>query len=338
MILILLALWLMLLSGLYPMLNEKQRRLAWFLACFSMWFLLAFRSDHTGADTIGYVRNFHFVRYLTWGQIPLNFTKDTGFWYLSKALSCISVSDIWYLGCMGFLSCLGVWDYLRRNTEEPVLALFFFVTLGNFLFIMTGMRQSVAMSMCLLSLRFAEKKNIPGFLFWLVLGGLCHKSAFLFLPMYYLARRKLTFPNMIINVSGITLCVIFYSFFLQNANELLGYSYEVEEVNSGVIFYLILLLALATVFFRNKPEVGDVKTTINTNMAVIAAGMWTIRLFSRTIERICMYWLTAIPVVLTNALTTGNGGKGGICKYLWILIALLLFAKRAVEFEYHWVW
>ncbi len=339
MIYIILSLWVLFLAILFFHFKEEQRKYLWYAACLSVWFIIGFRGYHTGPDTIGYVRGFEHVSAIDWKFVAENFEKDTGFCFLSKALSYISSSPVWFLSAMAFLACIGVFDYIGRNTKNPVLALFFFITLGNFMFLLTGMRQAVAMSLCLLSLRFVEKKNLLLFAVLVLLGAACHKSAFVFLPTYFFVQRKITALNMFFNFLGIMLCVLFYTSLLSHVNELLEYDYGVEELSNGYVYYAILLLVMMLSFFTKDRRIYDEKNTINTNLAVVATGMWSIRLFSRTIERPSMYWLTAIPVILTNALEDLRGTRWYFFfNALYILIAWVLFARRTIGLEYHFYW
>ncbi len=335
MIYLLLAITVLALDFLYNAVLDEQKKYIWFFACFLTWFLLAFRGYRVGNDTIQYVNAFERIANIPWDKIYINFEKDTGFYYLTKFISSIWDNKTWFLAATAFLSLIGVFAYIRRNTTRPILALFFFITLANYHFLFTGVRQSIAMSVCLLALPFAEKKKFIRFVAIVILAGLCHKSAFIFLLAYVVVRRAITPFNMLINMVVISAISLGYEEVLTYVGDLLGYEYGVEELSNGVFFFAIVLAVLVLAWIYRNQWLDTTKDTVAMNMGVVTGGMWSIRLFSRTIERPAMYWLNCIPIVLTNIIE-GVKEKN---EYVYILsgsilIALLLFARRSIGMNY----
>ncbi len=336
MIYILLAVLMLVLDYLYLKVIDSQKKYVWYFACFSMWFILAFRGYYVGGDTVQYIHAFNKSVHTPWSEISTVFEKDTGFYYFTKFLSSIWSNKTWFLAVTAFVSGIGVWIYIRKNTQRPVLALFFFITLANFDFMISGIRQSIAMSLCLLALPFAEKKKPIPFAFLVFIALMVHRSATIFLITYFVVRRKATAINMIVNAIVISTTAFFYEDVLGFANDLLDYDYGVESVGNGLIFYILLLAVLFVAYFSREAWLKSEKDTININMGIITTGMWTVRLFSRTIERPLMYWLNSIPVVLTNAIEGFKGKKEyDYVRYIAIILALGLFAKRHLGMSYY---
>ncbi len=333
-----LALLVLILEYFYRNVPERQKKAVWFLACFIVWFFMAFRDYNIGADTPVYIQHFKTVQRLSWDKIPHHYDKDTGFYFLLKALSIIWSNNTWFLAATAFLALIGVFSFIRRNTARPVLALFFFITLGNFHFILTGMRQAIAMSLCLLALPFAEQKKPLRFAALVILGAMCHKSAYIFLLAYFIVRRQISPLNMLINAAAIAVAFFSYETLLAYANEILEYDYGVEELSNGYLFFAIVLAVMILAWLYHKAWIKENRNTVAMNMGVVALGMWTIRLFSRTIERPAIYWLNSLPVILANVLD--NQANRKLYSYFYygaILVALVLFARRSIGLPYAFI-
>ncbi len=334
-----LALIMLVLDTVYLRVADRFRNRIWVVACFAMWFVLAFRGERIGNDTIIYLDHFDNLIDLPWNDIVREFDRDQGFYYFVKLTTLISHNHVWFVALTSFLSCIGVWVYIKQNAERPVLALFFYITLANFAFIITGIRQGMAMSFCLLALSFVKDKKLIKFAVLIFLAYLCHKSAILFAIMYFIGRRKVNIINMIINVIAIAVMYFGYERWLALANDLLGYDYEVEELSNGGMFFVVLLAVMVLAFISHKVWLKGDKNTISMNMGVITTGMWTIRLFSRTIERPAMYWLNSIPVILTNSIEAFKGTDYYfVVQVAPIGMAFLLFLYRSLGVNYAFFW
>ena len=99
---------------------------------------------------------------------------------------------------------LGVWSYFlisalitytllfysfKRYRHLLYLGVFFFITYGFYFFTFNGVRQAIAMSALGASMIFIQKRQLIPFLGTIFLGGLMHKSLFLFFPLYFFINR-----------------------------------------------------------------------------------------------------------------------------------------------------
>lgn len=320
--------------------NEKTRKYIWIIACAAVVLFVGFRSDHTGADTPNYINMFKEIPARSWEAISHSEFRDVGFFYFLKALSTVTKSKLVFLVFTSFLSFIGVFDLVKRNTDKPVLALFFFVTLGNFFFLLTGMRQAIAMSMCMLSVRFIQERKLIPFLILVWLGAQMHRSAYIFIVTYFLATRKVTPVSMITNIIITVIAYFSYEFLLDVANDILNYDYDVQELSNGGIFYMVILAIVILGFVTRDKWVTDNKNqTVIMNIGIMCGIIWTFRLIGRTAERPSMYFLNAIPIILINSAETLEKEESQkILLAIAVLLAFILFFKRATGLPYHFFW
>ncbi len=319
--------------------DEKSRKYIWIFVCVITVLFVGLRSSHFGADTFGYVGRFKSLINMPWKSVLKIQYKDTGYIYFVKAISMITDSEVMFLVITAFLSYIGVFDIIKRNCERPVLALFFFVTLGNFLFLMTGIRQAIAMSLCLLSVRFIQDRKLIPFLILVWLGAQLHHSAYIFAVTYILAVRPVAPVSIITNILVTIVAYIFYENLLEIANDMLEYNYGVEELDNGFIFYAIIIIILILGFITRKQWINDAKQTVIMNLGIFCGIIWTFRLIGRTAERPSMYFLTAIPIVLVNACDSLESEKNGkIILGCAVVLSLILFFLRCIGMKYRFFW
>lgn len=318
--------------------SELSKKRYWIIACCVVLIVVGFRSYRTGSDTIGYVNRFLNLRTVSFTSIGAIDYRDIGFFYLVKTIGIFTSSPSTFLLITAFLSFIGVFVIAYRYSNNPILVLFFHITLGNYLFLLTGIRQAISMSICLLSLSFVEKRKVIPFVLSVLLASTIHHSAYIFLPTYFLAWRKINLTSIVNTVIVTIVAYVFYDRLLQFANDIIGYNYEIEELDNGLVFYFILLVIVAFGYLRRDFWIIDERQNIAMNLAITCTVIWTFRLIGRTAERPSMYWLNLVPIVLTNTLYAEQAESklksDQLIKFLAIILSLLLFFKRAAGVSY----
>jgi len=320
---------------LYAIYNEtkniKIKNWLFIIACLSLFLVVGLRSEETDVDTIGYVNNFSFINRISWKNIPIEHPKDTGYYFFVKLIRTLTDSKTIFLLITAFLSLFGIFDLIKRNTKSPILALFFYITLANFNFIMTGIRQSIAMSICMFATRYIQERKLIPFLLLILLAAQFHHSAYIFLIMYFLGTRKINALNILISIIATLAAFISYEQLLNIANELLNYNYGVEHLDNGFIFFAILLCILTLCILTKDKWIASVKETVTMNSGIICGIIWVFRLISRTSERPSMYWLNTIPVILPEALNSIEQPQTRkIAKLSTIILSFIFFTYRQV--------
>lgn len=310
--------------------TENQKKWLFILGCIGLWLFVGLRSNNTGPDTIGYVRNFQSIANIKWDNIYNAFTKDQGFYYFVKLIRTFTNSNVVFLLVTALASLIGVFDLCWRNSKRPLLALYFYVTIGNLGFVLTGMRQAIAMSICMLSIRFIQKRKILPYVLLVILAAQFHHSAYIFIVMYFLGIRRVDALNMLLTVGVTVLAYFSYEHLLSFANEILDYNYDVEQTDNGGIFFVILLIILVLALVTKSKWMTDLKQKVIMNTSIMCVVIWVFRLIGRTAERPSMYWLNAIPIVFTESIDSIEKREDRLFIELGaILLTLLFFIYRA---------
>ena len=315
--------------------TQNQKKWIYIFACLGMLLVVGLRSIRTGNDTIGYVDSFLGMRYLDWSDIQDEFNRDHGYHYFVKFISLFTNSPVIFLLITAFASTIGIFDLIWRNSRSPVLSLYFYITLGNFFFLLTGIRQAIAMSICMLAVRFIQERKLGWFVLFICIAAQMHHSAYIFVVMYFLGTRKVNIVSMFTSIVVTVVAYFSYENLLGIVNDVLDYDYGVEETGNGGIFFVILLIINALALMSKAAWVREKRGLVILNSSIICNILWVFRLIGRTAERPSMYWLNVVPVALSESIESVYDRE--MRTYITvgsIVVSLAFFAYRSIGIPY----
>lgn len=333
---------------------EKQTRKKWkysIATSFPIFFIMAFRASNIGNDTIGYIRQFNELKKINFDEmLNADFSlfgrlrTEKGYLVFSKVISLISGNEIFFLAVVSFILLICVVRFLVINTDDPVLGIFLFFTIGLFSFMMTGIRQSLAMSICLLAFEEAKKRHLIRFLLLIFLAFSFHKSSIIFVIVYFMVNQKLTIIKTFLLFVA-TFVLIRYLEPIQNLfNETLDYDYSIEKTGNGQMFLIIMVALLVFTLYKYRENVNQNKDMLVLyNMQILCVILWILRLFTRTVERPSYYFMFAILVLIPNSINKWikQSNRRIITIVLIVLFSVLFIYRTAGDpmfNPYNFVW
>ena len=125
---------------------------------------------------------------------------------LEKTLISLNAGVQWLFVVTSFIILSLVFIAIYRISEHRAFAVLMFVLTSNFFLTMNIVSQFIAISICLISCEFAEKRKPLPFFLLVGLAITFHSSAIVFLPVYFLPRLKIPAKWSIVSV-GACACV-----------------------------------------------------------------------------------------------------------------------------------
>ena len=302
------------------------------LAAIPMFFLIAFRNQSIGADTNGYLNNFKNTINIPWDTLEESSRMEYGYLIFVKLLTYITNEPLVFQIIYTAIYLWAVTDFVKQLEEEHFLFLFLFGSLGSYTFMFTGVRQCLAISICLLSFRFVKKRKLIPFALLILLAFQFHKSCVLFIVAYLIYPRKLSVLNVLAYI-GATSFAVLYLGELQNwLNDQLDYDYGIEGETGGIIFSLLMLLITAFTIFMilsNKSLTKHSQGLVN--VGIIAMVCWILRIFTRVAERPSYYFLPFSFAALAYAVAVMKDPKEkSIARLAIIVVALALYVYKFI--------
>lgn len=244
---------------------QGKRKLKTTLCGLGVWSVLALRSPWCGTDVAhSYAPDFYRIAQNTWNvQTLINqqFSfSEKGFIIYNKIISIIS-SDIQFYIFLTALLCIGpisiiIYKYSKSITVSFVI----FICFGIYIFMFSGLRQSLAMSICFYASQYILSKNIWKFLTLIAIAFSLHNSALIFLIALVASKVKLNNLFAILSLSiYIGIIVPSLRYILPIITYLLfpgKYQNYQDEGGAITMFIVYLILFIASIIIK-LPETKE---------------------------------------------------------------------------------
>lgn len=302
------------------------------LAMLPMFIMLGFRGPDMGADTGVYLKNFENTMNMSLSEAINSSRMETGYIIFVKFLGTyITKNPLVYQVICVSIYFVGLYSFLKEQEENDVfLFLYFFCTLGLFTFMFTGVRQCIAMSICLFSYKYVKKEKLLKFILCILLAYFFHKSALLFLAVYFISKRRITMYNVLVYGALVYLSTIYLELIQNWFNDQWEYEYSIESTGSGSVFLLILIILTLFSIACSYPLKSMNKNVLSLmNINFITLFFWILRIWTRVAERPSYYFLFFTCALIANRLNyIESGRKRTLYKFCIISFTLLLYVYR----------
>ena len=195
---------------------------------------------------------------------------------------------------------------------------------------MNGMRQALAMSICLLSYRYVREKKLIRFLLVVLLAVLFHKSAIIFALVYLLRNMKLDWKSMTVLTIGVALFMAFANRFAFLYDSMTGEDYAASESfeSGGLVTILIYLIAIVGIIVFSK-RLKESEGFLPFALIVVGFSLYMGRFLSTQIyERISYYFAYFLMLGFPMVLQDMKKEERGPVRLCFMLVAIALFAYR----------
>ena len=350
-----LPIWVLLWSFLFPAnaKNKTNTRAYMILCSLALIFIMGLRSRYTGStDTYFYSLSFNGARgysnlyeyFMRVGVLDEFFLFSEGGFHTFVWLAArIFPEAQWFLLLTAAVIVTLTAIFISQNSEDPVISWIVFICLGSMSFAMNGMRQALAMSICLLSYRYAREKKPLRFLLVVLVAVLFHKSAIVFTVVYLMRNMKLNWKSFAFLAAGVALFFAFADRFAFLYDSLTGEDYATGESfeSGGIVAISIYVIAILLPIFVSKrlkdPNVFVPLSLVTCGLVLYLGRFTTIQIY----ERISYYFSYFLMLVFPNAFRDIKKDFRALLKICFCILAIALFAYRInkgafVNFKMFW--
>ena len=294
--------------------NRIYEKIGYWFSVIVLMFLSAFRADTVGNDTHEYLRIFKEITIIS----DSGSRYEIGYVWLNKMVSFISsnpqsiiiITSIFIFYSYGYF----IWKY----SKSPWLSLFVFFTFNGFAFALSGIRQSIALTILLYSYDYFGKDKYLRSLFCILLATAFHSTAIIFVIVFLWKKFKINLKIICFTiVSGIFCYYLFssilqYIYILFPAYELYydGGRYfgdtRLASVINLVVIFIMFCFCYSSLFNKYSKKRIDEKEMINNNymllLFLIAVVINIVALKLNLLDRVTLYFSIYSIVLLPNAL------------------------------------
>lgn len=294
--------------------NSKKKQFL-FLSLIPFFVLLAFRGESVGSDTFNYMRSFSEMNYNGYYDERL----EIGYLYLVFVIKCFFSNPRFLLIITALFTTISIGRFIYKTAKDPLLALLFFITLGLFQFSLSGIRQTIAISITLWLYPLIKQKKLVKFLLGVYIASLFHKSSYFFIPSYFIVQQTINKKMLLFETIAFMSMFFVAEKLLLSLADIMNYNYGIEEADNGFFFFSVVLM-ITLISLMNKSKIlalnSDNKYIIN--ISLVSLMVWAIRLISRTAERASFYYMPYTYVLLEEFVTCK--------KRKWVYLFVVLFS------------
>lgn len=318
--------------------SDRLRRRYLIICGFFLFLMVALKHYSVGSgDGEWYYRN-----WATLGDMHIRvfenalerYDMETGYLFTIWLLSHVFKDPQFLFITYGLLVSVSVCRFLYKNCDDLVVGLTMFSTLGLWSFMVQGLRQGIAMCICLFAIEFCKKRKFIPFLLTVLLASLFHASAVVFLIVYTFTWFKMNIRGYLSVGVCAVICVASVEFLFEIVDTVLNDTFALGDLGdteggvvSALIYVLILLLSLY-VYKGEKPD--DPHLSLFFYMLLCSFVTYMMRYTANTIsQRISFYFMFSQMAVLPGALKGIRGAGQPFAKAVVVLLCLGIAAYKA---------
>lgn len=224
--------------------------------------------------------------------------KNFGFNWLMKFFSTLSDGEfqVFIIAVAIFIEVVVAY-LIYKYSPLPWLSFLVWNCMGFYTFGFSAIKQSIAMGLIMIAFVGIMEERPKQFALFTALAAFVHTPALIFLPAYYLSKRKFTLPTLLIYICGATFIFI-------NKNQIVklmqDFYYEEGIIGDtaalGGRFFLILLFIIAGFALRGFNGKYFSKVA---NLMVVAAVLQMFSGFDNVFTRLTDYYLQFLIIFVS---------------------------------------
>ena len=321
------------LGFLFPKLKEhKQQKICFYFLCgVAMLLVMGLRHYSLGStDTFNYYNAMkRALNTQSWSSYYDPNSYEIGAQFFIFILSRVFDNPQWVLVITSLFYTISVFYFIDRNSDDIPLSITLYISLGLMTFHLQGLRQSMAMCICLFAYEQAKKKHLFRFAFLVLFAMAFHQTAIVFFPIYIICRMKYSKKNVFV-------MFILSAGVLFSADRVVGianalfdreYSHAVESGGYvATLVYIITILVALVLNYKFKTE--NLQTPL-LYVAILGFVAYILRYFGTlAAERISFYFAFSQLALLPNAKKIFVERDQNVILIIIAFFAVALFAYR----------
>lgn len=267
--------------------------------------MMSCRNYFVGVDTKSNLRHFHEAQVMTIDQLEYHlYTYEKGFLVFLKTISLITNNDQLFIAISAICIIIPIFLLYKKEAEMPILCISLYLIMPSFQMCFSGMRQSLAMSVSVLSFYFVKKHKLLWFFLSVILASLFHQSALILFIMYPVYYAKIKKKLLVFVVPIIVLFYYFnssiYLFMLRFLGE--KYNERYGEISStGAVTMLILFIVLSVYSFVISDESKMNEETFGLrNLLLMSVLLQCFAPVNPIAMRMNYYYLLFLPLTISK--------------------------------------
>ena len=214
-----------------------------------LFFILSLRHAYVGCDLDVYTTIYDDCATMPISKMFSYNNIEFGYLMYNALISKISGGNFQFLLTVtAVITVLPVAIVYTKESKDPYLTIALFLCLGPFILMFSGLRQSMAMSLCMIAFLYVKKRKFFKFLIPLVLAVLMHYSAAVFLLVYPLYSINVSKKFFLYSIPVLIVMFIFNKPIIEFIVQFLPEKYRKYELTETGAFGMLIAFILISFY------------------------------------------------------------------------------------------
>lgn len=240
------------------------------------------------------------------------------------------------------------YKFIKKESVDYLISIILFVAVDNYIISFNLMRNILAVSICTLAYKFIFEKKPVKFLLVIFIASMIHRSALIFVPMYWIFKINFKKRKNIIYIC-IGLTAIIIGLLLTRevgviGQKLIGMNYTsydnygLDEGNIGSAVKTIVLLGIILLMHR-KIKYEEVKERVLLNSCIVTCYFQILATKVLMFQRIGYYFSISYIILIPLIFSRIRSKKTKLFLKIGIVVAMLIyvqFIQHNVDYYFFW--
>ena len=343
--------WIYLLNVLtIPIYNRliKNRKLFIIIVGLQLFLILALRSTVLGVDLPNYEGGYEFIRGLDnndlWSRLngfgmadlvyPFNY--ESGYTLFNWIFSHLGLNFHGFLVVCALINIISISWFIYEYSKKPWLSFVIFSTFGFFAYDFGIIRQSLALSMVLLSYILIDKKNrIAGIISFLIALSI-HRTAIIALPLLFVCHIKLITRKkflilLLLTIPILLLSGLLYNGFIVDVMSHLGKGYVGHDIIINNLMLLLFIIALLVMIFCNFSKLKEKVDSVACYALVFSIYFMIFGLYNDVLARAVEYYSIFLVILIPMVIEQYKSQKASLIIEIGVYMLLIGFMYFSIK-------
>lgn len=328
---------------------EKRKNAILTVSILCLFLLTALKAPSVGKDIAGYKRVYDSMKYQTWDNYDITW-MEWGYEFLMMVFTHIfKASFQTFMICVYGFVYFSYYRFLKSYSQDYTTSVILYICFTFLTFDMSAVRTMIGVAVCLFAIPYAQRDGIKNFVKYILIvliAAQIHKSAYVFLAVYFVIKIKLTIKSSVAYIGVPIALLAFKSQFYGIIN---AYFKTVQEssasLGGNLLVYIasIVLTGFVWIYYRryNNLIMNTERTFSNEltgyfsdtglSMRMIYVGI-VLQLFGAgtVLTRMAQYFQIFLLVLIPNNLARLDLKSRTIVKLLLYILAIAYFVRYSL--------
>lgn len=314
--------------------NRKRLRYCTACAVFLILFM-GLRSKYLGGtDTFFYCADFdRALSAMSWELFYRIGAEEIGYQFFVWILAHIFDHSQYLILLTAAFFAISILYLAYKYSYDITLSVILYMSIALMVFHWQGMRQSIAMCICIFAFEMAMKRKLIPFILLILLAASFHRTAIVFAIVYFLIPIKYTKQKLLL-IIGTSMLVIFASERIVSiANNLFSMNFNrvynaVADSGGYIVLFIHIFIIIVTLVW-NPEKYENHECTHLFYVALIGIVCYIMRYFgAREAERISFYFMFAEIILLPNSIAYMKRRDAHLVRFATYSGAILFFLYK----------